>query len=173
MPFSGVISACFSAMMLWCSTKSKLMDAYRLLLITLVWCQASHKQYPKVTNNCCDTAFSSYCHEYLSSQQRCQFCTVMTSLNSLAGEQSVQCCEDISRQQRVCHNNAVQKHEWALKRACSLFRAIFMKYSHRAECPGRPLPPIIQYHFPNKQTNLLLFSIRRLSCPARTLGFKE
>ncbi len=138
MPFSGVISACFSGMILWRQTKSKLMNAYRLLLITLVWCQASHKQYPKVTNNCCDPAFSSYYHEYLSSQQRCQLFGVMASLNSLAGEQSVQCCEDISKPQRVFHNNAVQKREWA----CSLFRAIFMKCSHRAECPGRPHPPI-------------------------------
>jgi len=36
------------------------MNAYQLLLITMVWSQASQKQYPKVTNNCCSTAVPSY-----------------------------------------------------------------------------------------------------------------
>jgi len=49
-------------------------------------------------------------HECLSSQQRCQLFAAMASLNSLAGEQSVQCCEGISKTQRVCHNIVLSKN---------------------------------------------------------------
>lgn len=107
------------------------------------------------------------------SQQRCQLFTAMASLNSLAGEQSVQCCEGISKPQRVCHNSAVQKCDRVLKQACSLFSPIFMKYSQLNVQGGHIHSLQIQHHFPNKQTNRLLFSIRRLSCPPSMLGFME
>lgn len=131
-PFSGVMSSFFfshDAVML--NRKQWVMNAYQLLLITLVWSQGSQKQYPKVTNNCCNTAVPSYSTMNASLHNRDVSSSLQwPSLNSLAGEQSVQCCEGISKPQCVCHNSAVQKCERALKWACSLFSPIFMKYSH-------------------------------------------